>query len=173
LQSNKEYILIAIVTRAHGLNGEVKLKTYTDDPAELEDFRCLYYYEEKELKQYRINKVRFQGQIPLVKFKGINDRNQAESIRGTELYIKRDDFKETAEGEYYYVDLIGLKVFCADQSEASGTVKHVYTAGAGHNLEILPDNGDKEFHVPFNKEAVLEVDIESGAIRISADFWVD
>lgn len=128
-------VTLAVVTGAHGVTGEVKLKLFTDD---LTPYRA---FNEGAL---RLEKLR--GNI--ARFHGIADRNAAEALRGTELTVPRDALPPLAEGEYYHADLIGLPVVSTEGADL-GRVMAVENFGAGDVLEIERPNG-KRFMVPMS-----------------------
>ena len=133
--------MLAVVTGAHGVTGEVRLKLFTDD-----------------LSLYR----RFNGGALVVKtlrgaiarFEGVGDRNAAERLRGTELTVPRGDLPPLGEGEYYHADLIGLPAVSTD-GEALGRVVAVENFGAGDVIEIERASGER-FMVPMRADAVPE-----------------
>ncbi len=92
----------------------------------------------------------------LVAIEGVTDRNGAESLRGTELWINKDTRPETEEDEFYYDDLIGLTVF-DEQNKESGKIITVEDFGAGPLIEIKPETGES-FYLPFADEYILQVD---------------
>ena len=102
--------------------------------------------------------------LPISRFKGIADRNAAESLKGQALYVPRDALPEPEPGEFYLADLIGLKA--EDEGGAAlGTVKAVHNFGAGDVIEIVRANGASEY-VPFTDNAVPTVDVAGGRVVI-------
>lgn len=154
-------ILMGVVTGVRGVKGELRIRAFTDDPGALFDYGPLY--TEDGSKSYRGTITgRARGQL-LVRFDGLNDRNQAEAIKGLELFVSRDAFPEPDEDEYYHWDLVGLKAELPDGS-FFGTVRRVLDAGAGVSLDITTTEGS--VLVPFTKASVPVVNLAKGKMVI-------
>ncbi|WP_420141694.1 ribosome maturation factor RimM [Sphingomonas sp.] len=135
--------MLAVVTGAHGIGGEVKLKLFTDDLSPYTRFNA----GTLTLKSLR-------GLI--ARFDEVPDRNAAEALRGTELTVPRSALPPLEEGEYYHLDLIGLPCV-STTGEAVGQVVLIENFGAGDVIEIERPDG-KRFMVPMRIEAVPEWD---------------
>ena len=142
-------ITLAVVTGAHGVTGEVRLKLFGEGVAALKRFRT---FNDSSLTLKKIRDDNKGGAI--ARFEQVTDRNAAEALRGTELTVPRSALPELEEGEYYHADLIGLPVV-SETGEALGSVRAVENFGAGDILEIERSNG-KRFMVPMTEEAVPE-----------------
>ncbi|MEX2451586.1 MAG: ribosome maturation factor RimM, partial [Rhodospirillales bacterium] len=114
------------------------------------------------------NTGRNKGQV-IARLKGVTDRDAAEALKGTELYIPRAALPETGNEEFYHMDLIGLRADLV-QGGVLGTVRAVEDYGAGTLLEIETDpdapTRDKYVMVPFTRRAVPEVDVAGGRVTI-------
>ncbi|MBH9537852.1 ribosome maturation factor RimM [Novosphingopyxis sp. YJ-S2-01] len=122
-------VTLAVVTGAHGVQGEVRLKLFTEDLAGL-----------KRHKSFNGGKLTPSGIRPnkggaIARFAEIPDRNAAEALRGTELTVPRSALPALEEGEYYHVDLIGRPCTTPD-GKTIGTVLAVEDFGAGDLIEI-------------------------------------
>ena len=104
-----------------------------------------------------------KGQL-LAKIAGIADRDAAEALKGTHLYVSRDALPEPEEEEYYVADLVGLRVETA-AGESLGRVTAVRNYGAGDFLEVEGDNGGETL-LPFTKAAVPLVDVMAGRLVV-------
>lgn len=159
-------VCMAMITTAHGVKGQVKVKSWTKEPKDFASFSCLYNSNgDVEFK------VKIVGQIKedfIVSIEGVNDRNKAEALRGTKLFVKRSMLPELAQGQFYHTDLVGLMAKTSDGKEL-GRVKAVYNFGAGDMLEI----GDLVDYLPFTNKVVPEVDIENGFILINMPEFVE
>ena len=107
----------------------------------------------------------------IVRFDGIDDRNAAERLRATQLYVSRAALPEPEKGEFYRTDLIGLKVEDARGAHL-GTVSRVHNFGAGDVIEIKLLNGGSEL-VPFTDTFVPVVDIAGGRIVAELPRYAD
>lgn len=128
--------MLAVVTGAHGIAGEVRLKVFADDLGVHRSFN------DGALTLARLR----DGTI--ARFAEVADRTAAEALRGTFLTVNRDDLPALAEGEYYHADLIGLAVV-STVDEPVGRVVAVENFGAGDVVEIARANGTT-FMVPMH-----------------------
>jgi 16S rRNA processing protein RimM len=155
-------ILLGVVTAAHGIKGEVKVKTFTQSPEGLGAYGPV---STEDGRQIEIAALRpFKSDEVIVRFAGIADRSAAESLKGRSLYVPRAALPATQAGEFYYSDLIGLKA--EDPSgNPLGTVRGVHNFGAGDVVEIEFADGTTEF-LAFSDANVPAVDIAAGRIVI-------
>ncbi|ACT57186.1 ribosome maturation factor RimM [Candidatus Liberibacter asiaticus] len=155
-------VLMATIGTTHGLNGEVYIDSYANNPIDLNRY-VLYSNDNRELrilKMYRKNK-RF-----IATFSGIDNIHSASELRDLKLYAKRQDFKdeELEEDEFFNTDLEEMETFDR-QGKYWGQVCGVYNFGAGSILEIK-NTMEKTFLIPFTKFAVLEVNLQENKILI-------
>lgn len=158
----KNPVLMAIVGAAHGIKGEVRVKTFTSDPLALGDYGPLY---DKNGRSFEVLDLRPQGNVVVVRLKGVGDRNAAEALNGTELFVDRAALsEELEEEEFYHADLVGMDVV-DERGESVGKVSAVQNYGAGDILEIRGP-GLNGVLVPFTKAAVPVVDVAMRTVRI-------
>jgi 16S rRNA processing protein RimM len=162
MRSPKTPIQMAVIGAAHGIKGELRVKTFTGDPLALGDYGPLYA---KDGRAFEIANIRPAGDVVVVRFKSVADRNAAETLTGTELFVDRaalpDDFEE---GEFYHADLIGLAV--RDETGAElGTIIAVHNFGGGDILDISYKSR-RGVLVPFTEAAVPVVEIAGGFVAI-------
>ncbi len=157
-------ILLGAVIGAQGLKGEVKVKTFTETPERLGAYGALHTKDGRRLSLKSARPAK--ADIAIVQFEGIGDRNAAEALKGTELFVARDVLPPTDDEEFYHADLIGLAAHdCEDR--LIGTVSGVHNFGAGDVIAILrPDGGD--LFLPFTREVVPVVDVKAGRIVVVA-----
>lgn len=155
-------ILMAIIGAAHGIRGEVRVKPYGDDPLSFTDYGVLTTKDGS--RTFEVEAARVQKTVVITRFKGIRDRNEAETLNGVELYIDRDQLPETDEDEFYYSDLVGLAVH-DPAGERIGKVIAVENFGAGDLLEIRPLRG-KTYYIPFTGAFVPAVDMDGGVVTV-------
>jgi 16S rRNA processing protein RimM len=155
-------VQMAVIGAAHGIKGELRVKTFTGDPQALADYGPLYA---KDGRAFEIAAIRPAKEVVVVRFKGVNDRNAAEALAGTELFVDRSALPEDMdEGEFYHADLIGLSVK-DEAGETVGKVTAVQNFGGGDILEVQYA-GRKGILIPFTEAAVPEVDLVAGFIRV-------
>jgi len=161
--SDKSRVCIGFITGAHGLGGEVRLKLHTNDHDAIAAYGPLE--DESAGRLFELLELR-QGKGALIaRLKGIGNREAAEALKGTKLYVDRTKLPAPPDGEWYQADLIGLEV--VDIAGARlGSVHAVQNYGAGDLLEVKLDSGKASVLVPFRAAIVPEVDIAAGRIVI-------
>ena len=157
-----ERICVAQIGGAHGLRGEVKLKSFTADPMAVKDYGPLT--TEDGSASFEIDMLRAAKGHLVARFRGIDDRNAAERLANLRLFVPREHLPPPAADEYYHADLIGLCAVTADGTEI-GTVAAVHDFGAGDILEVRPQAGGT-IMVPFTATFVPSVDIAGGRIVV-------
>ena len=149
-------ILVARVAGAFGVKGEVRLTAYTADPMALASYRELK--RDSGAPGLTILSARPAKGGIVARTQEVATREQAEALRGLQLYIPREILPEPAdEDEFYLIDLIGLAVVTPD-GEPLGVVRTVQDFGAGDLLEIQPPHGPS-WWLPFTREAAPEVSL--------------
>lgn len=157
-------VCLGKITGAHGIKGLVKVLPYGEDPLLLETLGPLFTGK-TGADTLSLSLKNPQGKHMLAAIEGVQDRNAAEDLRGTELYVARESLPKIEDDEsYYYEDLTGLAVRSED-GESLGRIKAVLNFGAGDLLEIAPPFGEA-FLLPFTDENVPDVNIEEGFVVI-------
>ena len=163
-------ILVGRVAGAFGVRGEVRITTYTDDPAALLAYGALKR-EDGSAALTLIAGRAVKGAL-IARAAGIETRDAAQALRGLGLYIDRAILPDPGEDEFYLADLIGLGARSPD-GEALGTVKSVHNFGAGDLLEIDPADGAPAWWTPFTKAAVPEVRLDDGVIVVARPIEIE
>ncbi|MBX9924829.1 MAG: ribosome maturation factor RimM [Hyphomicrobiaceae bacterium] len=161
--ANKARVLLGEVGAAHGIRGEVMVRAYTADPADIAAYGNLEDRVGIQLPPLKVVRVTPKGVV--CRFSGIADRTAAEKLRGTELWIVRDRLPPPAPGDYYYTDLIGLSAI-DPAGTPIGKVVAVTNFGAGDLLEIAMTGGGTTEYVPFTNACVPDVNIAAHRITI-------
>lgn len=163
--SDESRICLGVITGVHGIKGEVKVKSFTQNPRDIAGYGIL---EDKSgTKNFDIKVAGNSKELLRVKIKGIDDRNSAEALAGTELYVSKSVLPELKdEDEFYHTDLIGLAAKL--EGEEIGHVSGVYNFGAGDIIEIKINSTSKTEMIPFNNTYVPEVNINDGYIIIAS-----
>lgn len=157
---------VAIIVGAHGVHGAVKVKSFTQNPEDFSIYGPLLNAEGDIVltpKNPRPINNAFTMRSPEIK-----TREQAQAMKGMQLFVPRSAFPEPDEDDYYFADLIGLEVKSTD-GKRIGTIIAVEDFGAGTLLEIKPGKtaeNQNSFYHPFTKVAVPKVDIKAGRIII-------
>jgi 16S rRNA processing protein RimM len=158
----RDLVLAGVITGAHGIRGEVKLRSFTDRPEAIAGYSPLETVAGRALD---IVRLRAQKEGFIAVLKGVTDRNAAEALRGTELFVPRARLPEPAAGEVYLDDLIGLAVF--EGGTMLGKVVGVDNFGASDLLEVATEGQRETVYIPFAESFVKEVDAEAGRIVVA------
>ena len=164
-----ERILVGAIAGAHGVRGELRIKSFTDDPAAV----AAYGPVSDESGQKRFDLI-VTGQTKggvIARIDGIADRTAAEALRGLRLYVPRTALPAADADEYYRVDLIGLTAELADGT-VYGRIANVDDYGAGDILEIERPDGQTEL-LPFTDRVVPTVDIAARRVVVEPPVYVE
>lgn len=157
-----DWVCVAAVATAHGIRGALKLRCFTERPEDAVAYGPVYDREGKRL--FALTVVgRSRGGV-LVEAEGIRDRNTAEALRGTELFVPRSALPDLGPDEFYHADLEGLNVLRADGGRL-GVVRALNNFGAGDIIEVLADDG-RSLSLPFDHDTVRTVDLEGGRLVV-------
>ena len=159
-------VLVGAITGAHGIRGEVKLRSFTADPAALASYSPL---ETAKGAKIEIQRMRPQKDGFIAFLKGVTDRNAAEALRGTELFVPRERLPEPDEDEVYVHDLIGLPVHLADGS-VLGEIVDVADYGAGDLIDVRVEGRKDTVLIPFADQYVLDADGEKIIVALPEGF---
>jgi 16S rRNA processing protein RimM len=158
-----ERVCVAQIGGAHGIRGEVKLKSFTADPMAVRAYGPLT--SEDGSTSFEIEALRPAKGHLVARFRGVDDRNAAERLAQVRLFVPRECLPPPADDEFYHVDLIGLAAVTAEGTEV-GTVVAIHDFGAGDLLELRPAGRFLTVMLPFNALTVPLVDIGGGRIVI-------
>lgn len=174
--TSDKLLLMGAILGAHGIKGEVKVKSFAARPSDIAAYGPLSDAMEKRRFDLSIvGTADATRGVLIARVAGVGDRNAAEALKGTELYVAREKLPHLADSEeFYFADLIGLLAVDAG-GKAYGRIVSVDNYGAGDLLLIAPeDGGDRDsFVVPFTKAFVPVVDIAAGkaVLNLPADFF--
>lgn len=148
-------ILLGVVGGAHGIRGEVRIKSFTEDPTDIKAYGPLH---DARGNRYTIKTARVQKNVVVATIAEVTDRNHAERLNGTELFVDRSVLPEDEEDAFYQADMLGMAVETV-AGEAVGTVFAFHDFGAGEVVEIKPPGGPTVM-IPFSEAAVPDIDME-------------
>ena len=154
-------IRVGVVVAPQGVRGEVRIKAFTEDPMAVGDYGPLH---DGRGRRWSVKALGLHKGTVRARLDGVEDRNGAEALRGTELYADRDALPALEEDAFYYADLVGLAA--VDTAGAAvGTVVAVFDFGAGDVVEITQADGSP-LMLPFTDDAVPEVDLDGGRMVV-------
>lgn len=161
-------VLLGAVSGAHGVRGDVRLKTFTQDPAAIGDYGPVHT-EDGRVFTLKVTKPVKGGMA--AKLDGVTDRDQAEALKGTRLYVSREALgnagaDDDGDEAYFHADLVDC-ILVSEHNEEIGRVTAVHDFGAGDLLDVLRSDADgagKSVLVPFTRAVCPEVDIAARRI---------
>jgi 16S rRNA processing protein RimM len=157
---------MARIAGSFGVQGWVKVRTFTDSAAALGDYEDWIVRTREGWRAMRLEGFEVHSKGPVAKLAGCVDRDAADGLRGAEVAVPRDAMGEAGEGEMFWVDLIGLEVVSVT-GERLGRVEELFEAG-DTSVMVLKDADAKEVMIPFVPDYVKSVDRE--AKRITVDW---
>lgn len=159
-------ILLGRVAGAFGVKGELKLLSWTEPRDALFRYQPWILRSGNTEREVAGVRGRDTGKVVIASFPGVETRDQAEALHGTEIWVPRDRLPPPAPGEYYWVDLEGLKVETVE-GVALGTVSHLFETGAN---DVMVVSGERERLVPFiTGQYIVSVDFEAGRVVVDWD----
>ena len=156
-------ILIGKIVNVHGIKGEVKIYTYTDDIKNLSKLKKMYFDKNMQ-DEHKVLSSKIQNNMLIVKFEGIDDVDVANKLRDTDVYTKKEEIKQ--KDTYYIEDLMSCEVIKLEDESLIGKVAYVFSTGANDVLEIDLVDG-KKVYFPMIKDVIKNVDIENKKIFVS------
>lgn len=157
------YLLIGEVSKPHGLRGHVKIHSYASSPESFLPGRVVYLSRGQEIQEWMITETKIQGQSVLIKLKDLDKRQQAEALVGFSVYLHERQLKVLPEGEYYWYQLIGSRVY-TDQNRFLGVMEGVLPTAA-HDIWVVR-NGVKEILLPAVEDVIISVSTMNKEIRV-------
>ena len=158
-----ERVCVAQIGAAHGVRGEVRLRSFTEDPTAVARYGPLE--SEDGTRRFTIAALRPAKDHFVARLAGVDDRSAAERLTNVRLYVSRDKLPPIDEDEtFYHADLVGLAAVTPDGASL-GTVTAIHNFGAGDVVEIKAEDGESVM-VPFTDTAVPEIDIEARRIIV-------
>lgn len=156
-------LLMGRIGAAHGVRGEVRIQSFTEDPLALMHYSPLT--TNRPGLTIKIVAARTTTNVLVARLEGVASREAAEALNGVELYIDRAQLPPPDDDDdFYHIDLIGLRAQLVDGTTI-GTVTAIPNFGAGDIVEVKSPGGDV-FYFPFSKAAVPEVHVKAGYLVI-------
>ena len=161
--SAADRVCVAQIGAAHGVRGEVRLRSFTQDPEAFTSYGPLE--SEDGARRFTIEALRPAKDHFVARFTGVNDREAAEKLTNLRLYVSRATLPPAGEGEFYHADLVGLAALTPDGTPL-GKVTAVHNFGAGDIVEIKREDAEPLL-VPFTDTAVPTIDIKAGRMVVN------
>ena len=166
-----DLIVVGKIFSVHGVRGEVKVYSFTDPIENLLSYRNWTLRRDGSVKQVELVSGRSTQKDLVAKLKGLDDRDEARLLSGYEICISRSLLPNLTNGEYYWYQLVGLKVI--DQlGQLFGKIDHLLETGANNVMVVKPCAGsldDRERLLPYTEQCVLAIDLGAGEMRVDWD----
>ena len=160
-----KYLELGQIVNVKGLKGEVKVNSFTDDNTKFERIPKVFLKRKETLTEYEIEKVGYNKNQVIIKFKNVNTVEEAETLRNSYIVVDREIFGELPEGVYYIADLIGLDVF-TESNEYLGKVDDIFSTGSNDVYVVKDELGNQKL-LPGIDEVIKQIDLESGKIIVN------
>ncbi len=164
--SEQQYINVGKISGVFGIKGWVKVFSFTDPRENILTYSPWLLKKGDETKTVNVVDGQLQGKTIVAQLAGIDDRDQAASLMGWDIFITQDQLPKAAKGEYYWSDLIGLNVETIDGVRL-GVVDSLLETGAN---DVIIVQGERERVVPFLQgRTIIKVDLDAGKIIVDWD----
>lgn len=163
-------IVLGRIVAPYGVQGWVRVHPFGDGAEDWRRMECWWLGREPEGSEwlsFRLAALRTQGKGLVASFDGVADRAAAEGLEGMYIAAPREALPKTAQGEYYWADLVGLQVE-NEQGERLGAVADLIESGANTVLVVREGEGKemRERLLPFVAAVVKKVDVAAGSVRV-------
>ncbi|MCU0838169.1 MAG: ribosome maturation factor RimM [Rhodospirillales bacterium] len=168
-EGSARMVCLGVIAGARGLNGEVRVRSFTGEPAAIASYGRLT--DAARTRRFRLTVRACRRDEVIAAIDGVTGRSDAEALRGLHLFVERSALPAPAADEFYIADLIGLTADLRDAggalvTAAFGRVRDVVDVGGGPLLDIVRPSGE-DLLVPFSRAAVPVVDLAAGRIAIA------
>lgn len=159
------WVPLAEVARPHGVKGEVRLRLFnkaSDTLLGMEE--VLVRLPDGEEHEVSVEKARRADDAVLMKLYSVDDRDRAEDLRGALVCVRRRDFPEPEDGEFYAVDVVGAEVRHA--STRIGDVKEIVTYPSVEAMLVRADDGEGDWEIPLTEQYIARVDAKAKIVEL-------
>ncbi len=159
-----ELVLLGRVMSTHGVRGQLRLFLFSGEYASIATLdQVILKGPNREMETFEVAAATQHGKKFLLTLKKYDDVNQVLHLVGRELYVKRDQLPELPEGEYYWRDLVGLRVV-TDRGVELGTLTDIIATGS--NDVYVVTGKEREYLIPAIEDVILEVDLDGGVMKV-------
>ncbi|MEO0543503.1 MAG: ribosome maturation factor RimM [Pseudomonadota bacterium] len=164
MAQREDLVLMGVVGAPHGVKGQVRVKSYTGDPLAIGAYGPL---TTKDGRTFEVADVQPSKNVVVVRFKQVRFRDEAEALKGTELFVARDQLPddELEEDEFFVEDLLGMTVI-TETGDKFGIIQDVPNYGAGDLVEVKLIGSAKSELFAFEAAIFPKIDFEAGTVVI-------
>ncbi len=164
LKQAAQLVVMGRIVAPYGLKGWVRIEPFSAEPDGLSAYPSVWVGRNGDWRELKVAQSVLQHGASLVaRFEGCVERDAALALKGSEVAVKREALPQNAKDEFYWVDLVGLKVVNAKDEEL-GTVAELFENGAHPVMRIV--DGETERLLPFIEQVVRQVEMAQGRIRV-------
>jgi 16S rRNA processing protein RimM len=164
--SEQQHISVGKISGVFGIKGWVKVFSFTDPRENILTYSPWLLKKGDETKTVNVVDGQLQGKTIVAQLTGVNDRDQAASLMGWDIFITQDQLPKAAKGEYYWSELIGLNVETIDGVQL-GVVDSLLETGAN---DVIIVQGERERVIPFLQgQTIINVDLDAGKVVVDWD----
>jgi 16S rRNA processing protein RimM len=165
MERESETVLLGKVVSTHGIKGQLRVVLFSGDFSSVAGLdSAMLKRPDGGMETFPVTAIARHGKKVLLTLKDFSSINQVLALVGRELYVRRGQLPELSEGEYYWCDLIGLRVE-TDQGEVLGTLTEIIATGS--NDVYVVKSGEREYLIPALEEIVREIDLDGRVMKVS------
>jgi len=165
-RTRQDHVLVGIVAKAHGIKGEIRVRSLADQPGNLIGYSQVELVSSVgEVRSCQVVRARLQGAAAIMALAGIASRDEAEAVVACEVWVHQDQLAPVAPGEHYWHELEGLRVLTGDGREL-GVVSGMLATPA-HDILVITGSAGKELLVPACPPFLERVDIAAGILVVA------
>lgn len=167
--SSTDLLHVATLKKPYGIKGWLWVFSHTEEHAAIFEMSPWYMKTATGFKPLTVKEWRTQGSGLVASFVEVPDRNVAETMNGTTIWVDKSSLPALADDEYYWSELVGLKVV-NEQQECLGVIKSLFETGAHAMMSVVPsaDSIDKESRlIPWHTTIVQSVNRETGVVLVA------
>jgi len=159
-------LCVGKISGVYGIKGWVKVHSYTEDRENILKYSPWLLQKDRQSKTVNVLTGRQQGKTIVASLEGVGNRSDAELLAGWDVFINSEQLPKIEHGEYYWADLVGLKVVTKN-GIGLGIVDYLIETGAN---DVLVVAGDKERLIPFlQQQTIIKIDLEEGLMVVDWD----
>ena len=156
----KEKLEVGQIVNVFGIKGFVKLYPYVDNINRFDELKNVFIKNNK----FEIEQIKYQKNMVLIQYKGIETVEQAEKLRNSIVEIDRSDAIPLEEGQYFIADLIGLNVYL-ENGEKLGILEDIYNTGSS-DIYVVKNELGKQFLLPYIDDVIKNIDLDNEKITV-------
>jgi len=164
--SNQQQINVGKISGVFGVKGWVKVFSFTDNKENILNYSPWLLKKDSETRLIKVIDGKLQGKAVVAQLEAINDRDQAASLMGWDIFITPDQLPKAAKDEYYWSDLIGLSVETSLGVQL-GVIESLMETGAN---DVVIIKGDRERVIPFLQgQTIISIDLDNTRMIVDWD----